>query len=732
MGYKARPKRERSGVSLGHLEGKVDDIAEKLQKLCIMLENNSRPKQIRSTPNVVGSSGSHQVLADSGTSYQGSQRDPQAPRDQVEYEGDSSLAAHADFTTRVLENAITTDLPISHYDEMASMMKDIRNTIRTVSSLNSNVAGPCHATPPAGEDYPQETLPPVQLTLNCLRMLKETPMMRYFWMMQFESVGQVTEQLLGVYSTDRAPSMAELIIAHIGLYWLFTQSGQFSTDTSVQRTYLSYGSACQSHADSVLSKLSFHLPTSVDYILALTMAVSTAHLFRPQRPTIHSILRRIVLTAGTIQTEYCMGQCKPTMAWTYISTASRMSQAMGLHRIASQQDHSFDSETRQKSKLFWAMFILEKNLSLQLGRSSTLRDHDITVPLKAIKMGYQIGGSLGVLSPKWLRISQIEGRVYDEIYSPEALHQGANTRNSRARSLVADLKEIINDTDSYESEFLQERRRVLGNTIDDIFIQCDKISNLSLMCLIYRSVCQDNVPFCEECISTAREALEEHTRSMSLIDSRDTHLFDIPKFSKFHGLTSARRTLLSSTFVPFFVILCNAIWTVNTADLELLGSLVSSLEAGQDRDTFSANHLLETFKPLYNAAFKYIAAKSHSASGSMSENITFEMIYHQTAPVADPGQWHNISVLTSLDQFMSQSAPSAPMVLNGTGFADLNNSGSISQPRPTGIDTDDGNLRQSSTGHQITGARTQASQLEEWFLQSRHVMDMMEDARRDS
>ncbi|EQB43260.1 fungal specific transcription factor [Colletotrichum gloeosporioides Cg-14] len=406
------------------------------------------------------------------------------------------------------------------------------------------------------------------------------------------------------------------------------------------------------------------------------------------------------------------------MAWTYISTASRMSQALGLHRIASQQDHRFDSETRQKSKLFWAMFILEKNLSLQLGRSSTLRDHDITVPLKAIKMGYQIGGSLGVLSPKWLRISQIEGRVYDEIYSPEALHQGANTRNSRARSLIADLKEIINDTDSCESDFLQERRQVLGNTIDDIFIQCDKISNLSLMCLIYRSVCQNNVPFCEECISTAREALEEHTRSMSLIDSRDTHLFGM--------------TLLSSTFVPFFVILCNAIWTVNTADLEHLGSLVSSLEAGQDRDTFSANHLLKTFKPLYNAAFKYIEAKSHSASGSMSENITFEMIYHQTAPVTDPVQWHNISALTSLDQFMSHSAPSATMALDGTGFADLNNNGSISQPQPTGINTDGGNLPQSSTNHQITGASTQASQLGEWFLQSRHAMGMMEDARRDS
>uniref|UniRef100_L2FIJ9 Uncharacterized protein n=1 Tax=Colletotrichum fructicola (strain Nara gc5) TaxID=1213859 RepID=L2FIJ9_COLFN len=96
-----------------------------------MLEDSSRPKPVRSTPDLVGSSGSHQVSADSGTVYQGSQRDPQNPGDQVEYEGDSSLAAHADFTTRVLENAVTTDLPISHYDEMASMMKDIRNTIRT-------------------------------------------------------------------------------------------------------------------------------------------------------------------------------------------------------------------------------------------------------------------------------------------------------------------------------------------------------------------------------------------------------------------------------------------------------------------------------------------------------------------------------------------------------------------------------------------------------------------------
>lgn len=155
--------------------------------------------------------------------------------------------------------------------------------------------------------------------------------------------------------------------------------------------------------------------------------------------------------AKHMQTEYCMSQCKATMAWTYISTASRMSQAMGLHRIASKEEQDLNPEARQKTKLFWALHILEKNLSLQLGRSSTLRDHDITIPLKNVRTVYQLGGSLGVLSPKWLQTSQIEGRVYDEIYSPDALKQCPSERGHRARRLIADLKDIIDTSSTSEA-----------------------------------------------------------------------------------------------------------------------------------------------------------------------------------------------------------------------------------------------------------------------------------------
>lgn len=163
-----------------------------------------------------------------------------------------------------------------------------------------------------------------------------------------------------------------------------------------------------------------------------------------------------------------MSQCKATMAWTYISTASRMSQAMGLHRIASKEEQELDPEARQKTKVFWAMFILEKNLSLQLGRSSTLRDHDITIPLKRVRTVYQIGGSLGVLSPKWLQMSQIEGRVYDEIYSPDALQQLPSQRDARAVRLLADMNDIINSSSSSEAclDLFNNRSLFLFSVVD--------------------------------------------------------------------------------------------------------------------------------------------------------------------------------------------------------------------------------------------------------------------------
>lgn len=106
--------------------------------------------------------------------------------------------------------------------------------------------------------------------------------MRLFWSMAFESVGQVTEQLLGAYSTDRRPSSAELIITYIGLHWLFIQCSEFATDPATQATCAIEAQSSREHADLVLAQLPFHLPANMDYVLALTMAVSALICPTPQ------------------------------------------------------------------------------------------------------------------------------------------------------------------------------------------------------------------------------------------------------------------------------------------------------------------------------------------------------------------------------------------------------------------------------------------------------------------
>lgn len=117
--------------------------------------------------------------------------------------------------------------------------------------------------------------------------------MRYFWAMEFESVGQVTEQLLNAYGTDRQPSNAEWIITYIGLHWLFLQSSQFATDPAIQERYAAHAVECRKGADAVLAQLPFHVPSTMDYVLALTMAVS------PEQPVARNGHLRFMLTRAS-------------------------------------------------------------------------------------------------------------------------------------------------------------------------------------------------------------------------------------------------------------------------------------------------------------------------------------------------------------------------------------------------------------------------------------------------
>lgn len=134
---------------------------------------------------------------------------------------------------------------------------------------------------------------------------------------------------------------------------------------------------------------------------------------------------------------YCLQKSKPTAAWNFISSAARMIQALGLqHNVATNVE---DPEEKLKKKLlFWDIYRNEKMLSLRLGRASAFRDQDITLPRPS--PGRPGGNFLAELYPGWVTMASIQGRIYDDIYSPGALMQPTHMRNSRARKLVDETK----------------------------------------------------------------------------------------------------------------------------------------------------------------------------------------------------------------------------------------------------------------------------------------------------
>lgn len=77
---------------------------------------------------------------------------------------------------------------------------------------------------------------------------------------------------------------------------------------------------------------------------------------------------------------------------------------------------------------------MEKGLSLRLGRASHIRDEDITLAWES--------------DPKDIRAARIQGKVYDQLYSPSGLSRTQNERVVIAQSLVQELRSLIDEADA--------------------------------------------------------------------------------------------------------------------------------------------------------------------------------------------------------------------------------------------------------------------------------------------
>lgn len=110
---------------------------------------------------------------------------------------------------------------------------------------------------------------------------------------------------------------------------------------------------------------------------------------------------------------------KPLLTWTFASTGARQAISLGYHREGSLKNDTPEI-ANSKRQIFWTYYMVDKNLSLNMGYSSTMQDCDIDVgyfnisPDPGIRPWDQ--AALAVVE-----ISRLQGLIYEKLYSLQAL-----------------------------------------------------------------------------------------------------------------------------------------------------------------------------------------------------------------------------------------------------------------------------------------------------------------------
>ena len=171
--------------------------------------------------------------------------------------------------------------------------------------------------------------------------------------------------------------------------------------------------------------------------------------------------------------------------------------------------------------LFWFAYMLDKGLTLRLGRASAIPDYDVIVPENL---------NAALLPDPWadflnfaLHHSEIQGRAHQHLYSITALNRPLEQRAETARLLAEQIKEIAAKEAELSRQFNASLSSsgmpdALGNSTA-LVLRSDQLTYWSTLTLIYRAIpSEPGLPSRPnaDCITAARAAFQIHKECILL------------------------------------------------------------------------------------------------------------------------------------------------------------------------------------------------------------------------
>ncbi|KAH6949768.1 hypothetical protein BKA56DRAFT_606771 [Ilyonectria sp. MPI-CAGE-AT-0026] len=489
-------------------------------------------------------------------------------------EGPSSFSAHSTLAIDFLHKVADAEGDSVDNTEIRELLDSLHQIVDAVKVRRQSTESLFPLADHSAAQRSPADLPPIQVAVAAIRKAQDLCDLSLTVINELLHDQSLSDICLTVYFSQDY-SNAEFIIVNVALYFLISDSTLAGLEDGQQgQSCENYRLLCQRNIETALSKLSLYIGATHDMALALALGAM-----------------------------YEVDMSRPSLAWTLICAAYQCSYSLGYHTRAYGSNPSSDVPN-QSGLLFWAIYYLEKHLCLRLGRCSAILDPDITVPPPG---GNGTASSPGTSHCRVIvKAGSLTSRVYEELYSAQASFSPRELRMQRVLSLSQELCGIREESRKVFQTWIQSRsdEGLPGVDILEYLAKIDEVFWWSLLTLIYRAVPAHpdfSMNYANDCIASARAALASHqafasTRQLSGL---------LPLSSYINW------TIISSPFVPFLVLFCNAIEHEDVNDLDAMQGFVDSIESASHCSVPIAKHH-RLFHVFHNVARRYLQMKAAS------------------------------------------------------------------------------------------------------------------------
>jgi hypothetical protein len=200
--------------------------------------------------------------------------------------------------------------------------------------------------------------------------------------------------------------------------------------------------------------------------------------------------------------------------------AAQMCLTLGYHRMPTMPEaHDEHASDPGRSDTFSYTYMLNKALSLRLGRVSALQDFDISVPIFPKR---KLGDSLWrTIIAFRVRHSQVQGKICDQLCSSEALRAPPEQKVQSAIVLAQLVKAMIQDSETFVLEVGRvmdaSKQSFVSHNGWELMLKSDMVSYNSTLPLIYRAIPQGShasTTFAYKCNQASLAAIQYHRECM--------------------------------------------------------------------------------------------------------------------------------------------------------------------------------------------------------------------------